>query len=414
MQVRKNSAKDLRWLAFLLAFGLIAALIAHARLPFTLELTEYGLPSLEFARTHRISSAFLSIGYSALVGCALSIFPGISGLAVANITIYLAWVSVVWVVLRQLGATARAAFVIGLAFVLYPDILLSVNKVYQTNMTSLCLLACLSAVLYLVRSRTSYRADVLLAIVVGVAVLCRSNLFVVLPLTWFFLWKYKLPNALLRATGQTLGAALIYVAVTIAVHGSVFWPQVGSYVLFSGANEYTEQDMLTSYDNAAEGSLIPALKLRGIDAYHDWGRPDNIPGDNEIRNPRFAHLYNVEALKFAKGHPLTMVKLTGLKLAIFLRPDLQIHPANTVGGLLKVLETCALPLWIFLCFFTSNAKGDPSRLIVALLIAVYTLPHLLSVTAPRFRTPVDVVCLVASAGMLLVWRQQRQASEAAR
>ncbi|MDQ2925713.1 MAG: hypothetical protein M3R43_09195, partial [Acidobacteriota bacterium] len=185
MQVEKNSAKDFGWLAILLAFGLIAALVAHARLPFSLELTEYGLPSLEFARTHRISSVFLSIGYSAFVGCALSIFPGISGLAVANITIYLAWLSVVWIVLRQLGATARTAFALGLAFALYPDILLSVNKVYQTNMTSLFLLACLSAVLYLVRSRTNYRADVLLAMVVGVAVLCRSNLFVVLPLTWF-------------------------------------------------------------------------------------------------------------------------------------------------------------------------------------------------------------------------------------
>jgi len=231
--------------------------------------------------------------------------------------------------------------------------------------------------------------------------------FVFIPLTWFLLWKYKLPKAIPRALGQLAGAALIYSAITIAVHGSLFWPQVGSYVLFSGANEYTAQEMERSYNDAAEGSLVPALKLRGIDAYHDWSKPDNLPGDNEVRNPKFARLYNHEALLFMRRHPGTMVKLTGFKLFVLLRPDLYIHKAKSVGGAIKIFSIFALPTWIVLCFVLPHPRNDPSRLIIGLTILFFLAPHLLTVAAPRFRISVDVLCFIDIAAMLIVWRRGR-------
>jgi hypothetical protein len=361
---------------------------------------EYGMPAKEFQQTHHISSVFLPIGYPAFVGFACIICHGNAGLVAANLVIYLLWITLVWVVLQQLGMTANKAFWVGLVFAIYPDILLTINKASHTTLTSVMLLAFVSAAIWMVRSVADYRADAVLAMVLGAAVLSRPNLLTFVPLVWFLLWRFKLPHSLLRSMGQTAGAFASYAVVAIAVHGSVFWPQMGPYNLFAGANEFTQQDMGRSYDNAAEGSIIPALKLRGIDAYHDWSRPDNAPGDNEIRNLKYKPTYEHGSLEFIRRHPGTMLKLTWLKFVTLFRPDLSVHRLRSAAGMVKVLAASLFWIWAALCCARRSEDGG-ATLIIALTIALFVLPHLVTVSAPRYRIPIDVLCFVGAAAMLL-------------
>jgi hypothetical protein len=403
----KFQLTDIWWLVGLYVFAALAATVAHVMLPKEGWLnSEYGMPAMEFQQTHHISSVFLPIGYSAFVGIARIMCHGDAGLVAANVVIYMLWITLVWMVLQQLGMMAKQAFAASLAFAIYPDILLTINKASHLTLTSLMLVAFVSAAIWMVRSPVDYRADAVMAMVVGAAVLSRPNLLMFVPLAWFVLWRYKLPRALLRSLWQTAGAFALYAVVTITVHGSVFWPQMGPYNLFAGANEFTQQDMGLSYDNAAEGSIIPALKLRGIDAYHDWSRPDNVPGDNEIRNLRFEPIYIHGALEFIRRHPGTMLKLTWLKFVTFFRPDLQIHRLRSAAGMVKVLAASSFWIWAALCF-VFRAEDDEATLIIALTIAAFVLPHLVTISAPRYRIPIDVLCLVSIVAMLFGHRKRR-------
>jgi hypothetical protein len=389
-------------------FALIAGMVAHVRLPLQIGLSEYGKPALEFFHTHRISGVFSSPGYAAIIGSGMVLFGENSGMIFASMVIYLVYVAVVWTILRQLGASARQAAIIGAVFALYPDILFSINRVYHSILSPLLLLMYISVAIYLIRSRNAYSADMLMMFVLGFDLFCRSNVILLFPVTWFLLWKYKLPHAILRAAIQAVGSVTLFSALCIAVHGSVFWPTVGAYVLFSGANEYTQSQLLTRYDETAESSIIPALKLRGISAYGRWEEPDNIPGDNEVRNPMFTKTYTHEAIKFIVGHPWTMVKLTGVKAYTLMRPDLWTYRALSMGGLIKILATFAVPLWCVLCLMYPQPTGDPSRLIVGLTLLAFVVPLLLSVTAPRNRVSMDVICFLDSAGILLLQYRSRQ------
>jgi hypothetical protein len=396
------------WFTLLQAFALIAGLVVHRRLPLQMGLSEYGKPALEFYHTHHISSVFSSPGYAAIIGSGMVLFGETTGLIFANMVIYLVYVAVVWTILRQLGASARQAAILGAAFALYPDILFSINRVYHSILSPLLLLMYIAAAIYLIRSRNAYRADVLMAVVLGFDFFCRSNVILLFAVTWFLLCKYKLPRAALRAAVQAVGSVTLFSALCVAVHGSVFWPTVGAYVLFSGANEYTQSELLSRYDETAESSIIPALKLRGISAYGRWEEPDNIPGDHEVRNPMFTRTYSHEAMKFIVGHPWTMVKLTGVKLYTLLRPDLWTYRALSVGGVIKILATLAIPLWVVLCLMYPQPTGDPSRWIVGLTLLAFVVPLLLSVTAPRNRVSMDVICFLDSAGILVLHHRSRR------
>jgi hypothetical protein len=412
VESQPSVGKDIWWLFLLLAIAAVAAIVAHKHLYIDMVPGEYGTSALEFAKSGHISSTFSSPGYEVIIGTALHFFPGTRGLTIGNLAIYLSWVTMVWVLLQQLGVTVKKSFVVGLLFVFYPDILLSINRDYETILTNLVFLVFVSAAIYLVRARTPYAADILFSVMLGLVVLCRSNMLLCLPAIWLVMWKYKLPHAAWRAAAQFAGAFAIYAVVTFAVHGAVYWPDVGSYVLFSGANEYTERAIAYDYDQTAEGSLVLALHERGIEAYHDWAKPDDVPGDNEVRNHRFTHYYTQEAIRFAEHHPKTMVKLTLLKVRDFFRPDWAIRPAGTLGGAIKLVSALALPVWIVLCLLMPQRSGDPSRLICALTIVSFIVPHLMTVTAPRFRICIDVLCFVNIAAMLIGWWAQRSERQA--
>jgi hypothetical protein len=397
MESRRDAFANFSSLAVLLLFDLVLTQVVALKVPYSDPLPEYNFPALEFAQTHHISSIFLPIGYSALLGLGQWIFHGQVGRAVVGVSLYLVWVTFVWLLLQQLGATAKQALIGAAVFSVYPDIVLSMYKVMDTTLTSVLLLSFLTCIVYLVRTRDSYRADILLALALGIGITVRPNLVLLFPLTWFVLWRYKLPKKFLRAVGQFAIAVALYAAVTMAVHGSVFLPHNGPYNLFAGANEYTEQGLSAM---SAENSIIPALKDRGIVAEQHWDRPDSVPGVNDIRDLQYERLYTHEAIAYMEAHPLTIIELPVLKVVVLLRPDTKAHNVKSAAGIAKVVLACVFPAWVIaFCLLPRPGQGV-ARVIMPLTIATYIVPFLLTVSAPRFRVPIDILCLVEIVAIL--------------
>src|ERR1700723_1106971 len=134
MESRRNAFANFPSLALLLLVDLVLTRIVALKIPFTDPLPEYNFPALEFARIHRISSVFLPIGYSALLGLGQWIFHGQAGRTVVGVTLYLVWVTFVWLLLQQLGVTAKHALIAAGVFSVYPDIVLSMYKVMDTTL----------------------------------------------------------------------------------------------------------------------------------------------------------------------------------------------------------------------------------------------------------------------------------------
>jgi len=411
MESRRDAFANFSSFAVLLLFDLVLTQVVALKVPFTDPLPEYNFPALEFAQTHHISSVFLPIGYSALLGLGQWIFHGQAGSTVVGVTLYLVWVAFVWLLLQQLGVTAKQALIAAAVFSVYPDIVLSIYKVMDTTLTSVLLLSFLTCIIYLVRTRDSYKADILLAIALGIAITVRPNLVLLFPLTWFLLWKYQVPRGFLRAVGQFAIAVALYAAVTMVVHGSVFLPRNGPYNLFAGANEYTEQGLSAM---SAENSIIPALKDRGIVAEQHWDRPDSVPGVNDIRDLQYERLYTHEAIAYMEAHPLTTIELPALKFVTLLRPDTKAHSAKSAAGIAKVVLAFVFPAWIIVCFLLPRPGQGVTRVIVPLTIFTYIVPFLLTVSAPRFRVPIDILCLVEIVAMLFArygWGERPETSK---
>ena len=404
-----HASPGLRRLAGLLFFAAIVALVLHHATPFQVEPGEYASPALQFAHTGRIDWVFFPVGYPALLGLGMKLFGDVTGAALVNIAIYLLFVAGCWGMLRNCGLTTKHACWIGALFALYPEELWSINRIYQTNLTNALVLLYTVVAIVLVRQRTRYSLDALLSFVFGISVVCRSNLLLLSFVTGWLLWHYRLPHALLRFTGQMAGAALVYAVITIAVHGSLFWPQMGSYVLFSGANEYTAQSIHDFYNDGCEGAILPALAARGIHAtHHDWGSPDQIVKPDEAQNARFSKFYREEAIQFIRQHPGTMIYLTWLKTVALLRPNLQLYPATSPAGIMRILLALSLPAWIVIALIYPRKASDPVRAIMVAVMISYALPHLLSGSAPRYRQPIDILCALDLVATLVIAGKERR------
>jgi hypothetical protein len=394
--------REMGALGSLLLLNVLLAAIVIWRLPAYISSAEYYWPGVEFATTHHIGSTFLSIGYSVLLGIGYRITGSQAGATGVDLVIALAMIAAAWVYLRLIGMTLLHTFWLTLLLMLYPDFLLSYHKIQDTNLTALLLFGFLSAVLLVKRARRWGYADVILSLTSAAAVLVRPNLVLLIPLAWFVMYKFRVPKLLPRAAAQLAIIVFCYVAVTTAVHGRPFLPQNGPYNLYAGANEFTEQHITNPED-----SLAYALANRGIHADVRWKRPPDQPGINDLRDTKYRPLYEHLAKQFMREHPGTMVRLTWLKFISMMRPDLSHHRALSAGGFPKILAAFAIPLW-FLSMLTIDHPGPRgAKLLIVSTVFVVLLPFLATVSAHRFRVPLDMVCWMDLGAVLVNYRSRR-------
>jgi len=312
--------------------------------------------------------------------------------------------------LRQAGSEPFAALV-ALMISLYPELIEGVTRIGDTEATLLTLLWIVLAIGKL-RRAPGVGWAVMSGLAIAFGTLVRPNLALMpLLLAWALLgtaWRRALQ--LVATSLATMVAA--YCLVTMAIHGRPFLPQNGDYNLYAGANSYTEQALLGSYNG--EDSILMDMAAHGRPVTLNWLQPANRPGVADIRDAIYQPYYRQMSHTFIREHPGMMLKLAALKLATFLRPDTKRYhffDAHKSAGVMawlagRTLEAIEVPAWILLLAWSRLRQWRGESMLVALMTAIYVLPFLLVNSDPRFRTALDVVLLAEMARMLYQRRCQ--------
>lgn len=132
-----------------------------------------------------------------------------------------------------------------------------------------------------------------------------------------------------------------------------------------------------------------------------------MPGVNDLRDPELERIYSQSAWRFIRTHPLVMLRLTWLKFVNLMRPDRHRHPAHSFEGLVKTLEALAIPLWIVATILLPHPGPRYARLLIATTVIVTLLPFLVTVSASRFREPLDLVCWMDLGAIVVSYRSKR-------
>ncbi len=189
-----------------------------------------------------------------------------------------------------------------------------------------------------------------------------------------------------------LAFATLAAANTVA-HGSFYLPSNGPYNFFAGANPFTRPALLAAFN--AEPSIAPAMAQHGYPALNSY-------------DPALNPVYDRFALQFVAAHPLQWVSLGALKLATLLRPDTKAHALLSSAGLVKLLTSLCVPLWIAV-LACSRPLGKYDWIVVFFVLA-YVFPFVLTNADPRFRPALDTLALTHCA-ILILSRQHSSISQ---
>jgi hypothetical protein len=91
-----------------------------------------------------------------------------------------------------------------------------------------------------------------------------------------------------------------------------------------------------------------------------------------------------------------------------MKPDLREHKARSGGGLLKIFSALAIPLWAVAMLTLPHPGQRGAKLLIVATVIVVLLPFLATVSAPRFRVPLDFVCWMDLGATLVYWRWMRR------
>ncbi len=378
------------WIYGVTALALLLSVTLTCRLlPFSHAEGDFWDSTLETVHTGHVSSTFLPDTYPFL--CGLVYRPwGPDGIIAMQAAMFAAIFLVLRLVLRHGTASNRLATLAALLIVLDPDLLSSIPKVWDTELTVLLLSTLLLLCL-------SFRCDqawpvALTGVVWGLGVAVRPNFALILLPVVYALWLTYGKETLGYSTAVVLVACGTMAAANAAAHGSVYIAQNGPYNFFAGANSHTQWALVHDYN--AEASIAWALADRGL-------HPASLYA--LTLKPLYSHL----AWSFITRHPLNWLWLGCVKLATLLRPDTKAHPLLTPAGLAKLATSLITPAWIVLLFLV-RCLCRTDRIVLAFGFA-YVLPFVLTNADPRFRVALDVLLLTHIALIGLRLRTERAA-----
>jgi hypothetical protein len=380
MLTRPKTRGLLAILLFLLPAIVAGTVIA---VPFSWPMGGFWIDANQFAGTGHISTVFTPCGYPALLGLGIRI-GGVPAVVAIQLLVYLLIVAAVYFILRLLKVDQTPAMLGAVLLAFHPELVISIKKVWDTNITTvLLMLICASLLAVMRRGLTPARATIA-GILWGLSINVRPNFpALILPIAFAF-WVApfhgnRIRALLLNATLALLAAAITVVVVSTVVHGSFYIPQNGPYNLYAGDNAFTEQALLVNLN--AEPSIRPSLLANGFGP------------DVNVYDPNLRPYYVDHALLFIRQNPLLAVKLAFIKLGTLLRPDTKIYPIASPGGIVKGLLALAIPFWLIsLVALRGYPWGVEDWLFVMFAVA-YIAPFLLTNSDPRFRIPLDILVL---------------------
>ncbi len=343
----------------------------------------------EAARTGHVASTFLPTFYPFLCSLAYKA-SGVGGIVAFQALIYVGLALLVLRAVQEMsGAQRGAAFLAG-AIALDPDLLSSIPKLWDTEVTALLLMGILVSCLALQR-----QADALAlagtGLIWGLSLTVRPNLaFMALPIG-YALWSAYGKQAGVRGVALAAIAFATLAAGNTLAHGAFYLPQNGPYNFFAGANPFTQSALTHAFN--AEPSIPAAMAAHGYPAVNSYAlalRP----------------VYTRFAVAFIAAHPFGWMWLAVVKLGTLLRPDTKAHALGTAAGLIKLLTSLSTPLWLAASFLARSWRSTDTLII--LLAAAYILPFLLTNADPRFRPALDVLVLTHTAVLFLRSRAARR------
>jgi hypothetical protein len=376
-------AKSRKPLALLFLLVMIAVSGVVAVVPFSTPMGGFWRDAQQFATTGHISSVFTPCGYPALLGLGFRA-GGSTGIVTIQLLLYALIVATIYGILRLLRIDRTIAMTGAGVLALHPELVISIKKIWDTNITTVLLLLLCGILLAVLRYGLTPMLAALTGVLWGLSINVRPNFpALILPIAfafWFAPIHSNRPRTLLVSGAVTFfGAGLAVVLVSILVHGSFYIPQNGPYNFYAGDNAFTEMALLLALN--AEPSIYPSLLAEGF------------PPDVDIYSSDLRPYYVKHALLYIRHQPAQAAKLVLLKLETLLQPDTKIYPLPSPGGIVKVFLALAIPFWVVtLLVSRGRLWGREDWLFVAFLVA-YVAPFLLTNSDPRFRIPLDVLLL---------------------
>jgi len=351
--------------------------------PFSWPMGGFWADAQQFALTGHINSVFTPCGYPALLGLGVRL-GGVTGAIAIQFLIYTGIIAAAYCILRVLNVDRTPALVGACLLGFHPELVISVKKVWDTNITTVFLLSLCAVLLVILRRGLTPARALLVGALWGLSINVRPNFpALILPVAfafWFAPVQEGRTRTLLVSGALTLSAAALAVfAVSSVVHGTFYFPQNGPYNFYAGDNAFTERALLGNLN--AEPSIYPSLLAEGFSS------------DVDVYDPELRPYYVHHALLYIRRNPFQALKLVFLKLATLLRPDTKIYPLPSLGGAVKALEALAVPFWLITVVVVREyAWGREDRLFLVFVVA-YVAPFLLTNSDPRFRVPLDVLVL---------------------
>ncbi|MBT9331178.1 hypothetical protein [Paracidobacterium acidisoli] len=382
------------FLLLVLLAGLAGAVGTH----FSTPMPVYWIDAQEFARNAKIADTFTPDFYPALLGESLRLF-GAHGPIFLQWVIYEIFAITVYGVFRLLNVSRLAASVFALAIALCPDMVTGISKIWDMDASCAALAVLVFCMLLLWRGVSLPKA-ILTGIVWGAGIAVRPNLpFLGIPLA-LVLWtalpagrqrfgRFALYLLLMSALGVATLASLSSFA-----HGAPYWAKNGPYNFFAGANEFTGNS-LRQYLNG-EPSIEEALHKAGV-AYTT----------DQHADPAMQKLYMQYGLQFVHTHTATWLFDYGaLKCFTMLRPDTKVHSLRSAEGLIRLLISIALPLWLIVLFLSRRMGWRIFDTFTLVLAVCYTVPFLLTNSDPRFGFALNLFLWMAVLARLYAWRME--------
>jgi hypothetical protein len=366
----------------------LLALAAVVLVPFSAPMPVYLDDAWQYARVGHITDTTYPLEFAWLMGLSLKTL-GRLGPAALQCSLYLLAVVSVWGLARRCGASARGALIAALIAAVYPQLPVSVTKVWDVELAVLLMVLLMWLTICIMRDGLRPWLIVSIGVVLGVCLAQRPNMLLLAPLpAWYCMtasasWARRL-GALVAAGGLALATL---VAVNTLAHGSFFLPQNGPYNLVQGHNEYSVQAMLE--DLTSEPSVGMMMKADGMN-------PIDIPEGSPALQTYFVH----RALAYMRSHPLEEVKITTVKLWTIFRPNTRIHRGVSGMTVAIVCMSLIFPAWVVL-LLRRWARGGLDKVDGAFLWAVvlYVLPFLITSSDPRYQIPIEVCLLAHMASM---------------
>ncbi len=375
-----------RPLLFLLLLVTLLSVAISIRTQVTYPMPGYQADTVEWATNGHVADTFTPLAYPLFAGPAYRL-AGDRGIVVLQIFLELALVFVCYRLLRELGLPASWSAYGSLPVALLPDLILSVNKLWDLTLGTVLFLLFVLVCLRIAHGapRPAISSTVWAGLIFAAAIFCRPNLILLFPILaiLFLLRRSNLSPA--RAAGQiaifVVVASAGFSLLGIASHGSIYFPRNGPYNLYAGHNPQTAAALHDHLN--AEFSLIP-------DFYSSHsGQP--VP---DFYSSEMGATYTGRAIGFAIHHPGDEIKLFFYKFFIFFHPDTKLHALLSPFGLVK--SVLALPVLLFLAVLLFPGRPPVTfddKLLFAFEI-LYILPFLLTNSDPRFRTPLDALLLL--------------------